>query len=120
MTIKLGSLFPKTTVPKATSAAGSILLETARKSLNPWLQAPVCMAAAQPALRELWGLFHIRESCEGMWQGGDRGAFVFAFGEKHKGGTRLQMCSVQDGAGLRFWKSTRDHVCSDGGGQLKA
>lgn len=85
LTIKLGSLFPKTAVPKATSAAGSILLETARKSLNPWLQAPVCTAAAQPALRELWGLFHIRESCEGMWQGGDRGMFVFAFGEKHKG-----------------------------------
>lgn len=41
MAIKLGSLLPKAAVPKATSAAGSILLGAARKSLNPWLQALV-------------------------------------------------------------------------------
>ncbi|XP_058279627.1 zinc finger protein 385C [Hirundo rustica] len=34
-------LFTHIAAPKATSVAGSILLETIRKSLNPWLQAPM-------------------------------------------------------------------------------
>lgn len=102
LTIKPGSLFPKTTVPKATSVAGSAPLEAARKSFNLWLQVLVRTAAAQPALWELGGLFHIQESCEGVQWGGDRGMFVFSFGEKHKGsqvapGFRCAQCGVELG-----------------------
>lgn len=37
--------------------------------------------------------------------------FVFGFGEKHEGS---QVCLVWAGAGLGFWQSPWDHVCSHG------